>query len=748
MKTVTHEFDFVVIGGGLSGLCAALTAARSGVRTALVQDRPVLGGNASKEIRVPPVGATGCNYLYCRETGIIEEIQLTNLLLNPFGSHEQWDLLLQSLVYEQRNLTCFLDTVVQSVTTDRSDGGLETVTGYTLGAELYQVFNAPYFADCTGDGTVAVLAGAQYRIGKEAGSEFGESMAPEEARHGGMGMSIQFRARDIGRPADFVKPGWVDLDIDHESFGPFRDVCGGFLNDHGGFWWLEWGGNLDTVHETPQAKRQILAIVYGVWDYLKNRSEISGRILNFELDWVGSIPGKRESRRIVGDHILNQGEIERSEPFEDAVAFGGWGFDDHPGDGFLAEHEASYHVKHASPYNIPLRSLYSRDVPNLFLAGRDISVTHIGLSSTRVMLTCAQLGEAVGAAAAQCRKMGVMPRELVENGEAILLLQRALGRADHHIHGMSPIDSEDLAPSARVSSSSTLSSPVLEESEGTIGLDGDLLWQFPAATERLTEVQILLDVARRTEIGYAIYEGAENGNTYPGRRLNQGEIMVEPGDRKWVTLPAPVVVERIGWHYVELKANPNIRAHWGKTPPVGLAGFVIRPEDPIRPNPYSRWSQFERNAFTRTAFCFRISPPQPVYDAACVTDGHSRPWRLPHLWSSAPTDFSTAEWIRLSWDSPKSISRVLILFDSSLDFTFYQSWQGYPDTVIPSLVTEYELEVSDDGNLWKTIASIRGNFLRRRSHEFDEVTCRHLRLRMDAVRGWPRAQVYSVRVFR
>ena len=223
-------------------------------------------------------------------------------------------------------------------------------------------------------------------------------------------------------------------------------------------------------------------------------------------------------------------------------------------------------------------------------------------------------------------------------------------------------------------------------------------------------------------------------------------LPVEPGAKQWALFTAPITIDGPGWHYLELKANPDVAVHMGPAPPVGLAGFTVTRKDPTRPNPYSRWAQLGRNSFVREAPCLRIAPEQPVYGGANVTDPHARPWRLPHLWISEPTDFSRPEWIQLEWDSPRSFSRVIILFDSSLDFTFYQSWQGYPDNVIPSLVTHYELAVSDDGERWEMVAGAEDNYLRRRLHSFAPVTARYLRLSIRATKDWPRAQVYALRV--
>ena len=268
MRTVEHKYDFVVVGAGLAGIAAAVTAARKGIKTALVQDRPVLGGNASTEIRVPPVGATQCNFAYSRETGIIEELFLNNLLRNPTWSSQGWNTELENLVRNEPNIDLYLNTAVNDVTTKgdsfksaiNDEVEIVSVKAYCAMAETWFVFNADYFADCSGDGIVGVQAGATFRYGVESFSEFNEPMCPEVSNKETMGMSLQLRARDTGRFIPFVRPKWVDLELNLDDFGPYRPVNEHFFPDTGGFWWLEWGGELDTVHDTLKIKDEVQRI--------------------------------------------------------------------------------------------------------------------------------------------------------------------------------------------------------------------------------------------------------------------------------------------------------------------------------------------------------------------------------------------------------------------------------------------------------------------------------------------------------
>jgi hypothetical protein len=218
-----------------------------------------------------------------------------------------------------------------------------------------------------------------------------------------------------------------------------------------GYWWIEWGGELDTIKDNRRIRHELLRILMGVWDYIKNGGQ-HPESENWALEWVGMLPGKRESRRIVGEHILTQRELESAELFPDRVAYGGWPMDDHPPGGMDSRDlPPCQQIHFKQPYSIPLRSLYSADLGNLFMAGRNLSASHVALTSTRVMATCSTLGQAVGTAAAFCAQRNVLPREVTGDPVRMAQLQQVLLCNDQSLLGIYNEDPDDLARKARVS---------------------------------------------------------------------------------------------------------------------------------------------------------------------------------------------------------------------------------------------------------------------------------------------------------
>jgi len=401
LRTKTHDADFCVVGGGLAGMCAAIAAARHGARVVLMQDRPVLGGNASSEIRMWVCGARGANN---RETGIIEEILLENLYRNPLQNYSVWDSILYEKVRFADNITLLLNCTCNDAGMDGNR--LRYIKGWQLTTETWHKVNADLFADCSGDGILAPLSGAEFRIGREAAAEFDEDIEPEEADSKTMGMSCLIQARETDRPQTFTPPSWAYTYPTDDDL-PYR---GHSLSSN--FWWIEVGGDRDSIHDTEELRDELLKIAFGVWDHIKNHGDHGAG--NWVLDWVGFLPGKRESRRYIGDHVLTQNDVRAGGRFEDLVAYGGWPMDDHHPGGMHHPGRPTIFHPAPSPFGIPYRCLYSRNVGNLLFAGRNISATHAAMSSTRVMATCATLGQAVGTAAAIAGRDGLSPRGVYE----------------------------------------------------------------------------------------------------------------------------------------------------------------------------------------------------------------------------------------------------------------------------------------------------------------------------------------------
>lgn len=412
--------DFVVCGGGLSGVCAAVSAARHGTRVILIQDRPVLGGNASSEMRM---GIVGVHHSKDMETGILEELQCKNFYYNPLQRYTLWDDVILSTVVSEPNITLLLNTTVNDVVMDGNR--IAAVKAWNTNAYTHYTISGRIFADCTGDGILR-LSGAKFRRGRELPSEFDETCLQQGGDSRTMGNSILLQLRRTDEDHPFRAPEWAyhftDADFDYPT--PKSTIPGVHFNykrlypDDNNFWWIEFGGNLDTIFDANDIQLELKKIAYGVWEYMKNNPD--GRCKGYDLDWIGSLPGKRESTRYVGPHILTQNDVLGGGHFEDVVAYGGWTLDDHDPEAFHKKGRISVEYSTPDIFGIPYDCLYSVNVPNLMFAGRDISCTHMGLSATRVMSTCALLGQAAGTAASIALKKGELPADVRRNDIALL----------------------------------------------------------------------------------------------------------------------------------------------------------------------------------------------------------------------------------------------------------------------------------------------------------------------------------------
>ena len=464
------SYDIVVVGGGLAGVCAAIAAARHGARTAIVQNRSMFGGNASSEIRMHIVGASSHaakNDL--AETGILMEILLENKHRNPFGSFPVFDIIIWEKVHFQQNLDAYLNTSMDEI--EMASGSIKRIFCHQNSSETEFVFSAAIFIDATGHGTLGVMAGAAWRLGSEGRDEFGEPNAPEMPNKNTQGNTLLFSAIDRGEPVKFHKPFWAySFSEDDLKFRPHHEgmkshADGGelveyeassgrlphFSNVDSGYWWIELGGDrADIIREGEDIRDELLRCVYGVWDHLKNVGDHG--VENYDLDWVGIVPGYRESRRLEGDYLLNENDLRDGRIFPDAVAYGGWQMDEHVHGGIMDFDKLPSRILNFDGcYTIPYRCYYSKDIPNLMLAGRDISATKMAFGSTRVMGTCAIGGQAAGTAAAMAVRHRCAPREV---GQRISGLQQQLLLDDCYIPGFSNNDPADYARTARISASS------------------------------------------------------------------------------------------------------------------------------------------------------------------------------------------------------------------------------------------------------------------------------------------------------
>lgn len=397
------RYDLVVVGAGIAGMSAAVSAARSGCKVALINDRPVVGGNNSSEVRVHLGGNL--------EIGKYKEL---GGLQKEFGP-ERGGNAQPSDVYEdakkmewllaEKNVDLFVNYRAVGVEKEKDRITAVIVRHIETGRELS--FAAPLFCDCTGDGTVGYLAGADFRMGREGREEFGESRAPEQPDELTMGASVQWYSTQTDAPVAFPE---FDYGVTFDEGACEKSVMGE--------WTWETGMNKHQIDDLEQIRDYGMLVIYANWSFLKNRLKDNAPFRNRKLEWVAYIAGKRESRRLLGDYILKEDDLTKHVFHEDASFTTSWSIDLHSPDPQNSKHFPGREFKAVTehtliyPYEVPYRCLYSRNVRNLFMAGRNISVTHVALGSVRVMRTTGMMGEVVGMAAALCTKHDVCPRDI------------------------------------------------------------------------------------------------------------------------------------------------------------------------------------------------------------------------------------------------------------------------------------------------------------------------------------------------
>ncbi len=475
-----EEFDVVVIGAGMAGIPAAVASARNGAKTVLVNDRPVLGGNASSEIRVTVNGVNRLSTgLAERETGIVEELLLENRLYNAQQSYPMWDHVVYDYVTREPNLTVMVNT--SAIDAEMDGDKIISARCWQSTTETEFIFKADIFIDCSGDGLMAAKAGALYRTGREGKDEFNEKYAPDEADGWQMGASILMQGRDYGRPMPYTPPSFM---LPYNGDSTKHRKINNFID---GYWWVELGSDFDIIDVQDVNRHKLMGYAHGVWNYIKNSGKFPDSE-NFAIDWIGSFPGRRESRRFIGDHVLSEKDLTEHKHFEDAIGYGGWSLDEHNPGGIedLSNEPSFFHQKFKTVYQVPFRSLYSKNISNLMFAGRNASLTHIALSSTRIQGTCALMGQAVGTAATICIKKGITPREVAKNH--IEELQQQLIRDDVYIPKVVENDSRNLAKKAsQIFGSSTKSGDVRNMINGkSRDIDGEINhWQSDGLNAQL-----------------------------------------------------------------------------------------------------------------------------------------------------------------------------------------------------------------------------------------------------------------------
>jgi hypothetical protein len=699
--------DFVVIGGGISGICAAITAARMGTKTVLIQDRPVLGGNASSEVRLWILGATshmGNNNRWAREGGVIDEILVENFYRNPEGNPLILDSILLEKVRLEVNIKLLLNTAVIDLTLS-SERHIDKVVAFcSQNSTMYEI-SAPLFCDASGDGVIGFKSGASFRMGAESKDEFGELFAPDEAYGELLGHSMYFYSKRVGRPVKYIPPAFALKDI--KQIPRYKIID----KDDSGcrFWWLEYGGRSDTVHDTEDIKWELWKVIYGVWDYIKNSGEFED-VDDLTLEWVGTIPGKRESRRFEGLYMLKQQDLVEQRQFEDAVAFGGWAMDLHPSDGLYSALPGCMQWHTLGIYQIPYRCFVSKDIDNLFFAGRIISATHVAFGSSRVMATGAHGAQAVGMAAAICTQQSKKPVDVLEPN-LLRLLQNHLNCAGQSIPGVPLQQDINLAVQSTISGSSELILSEIRHDGTWFELKTGVAQLLPLqkGVNYTFDLLILSEEATLLEIELRI--SSKRGNYTPDvilekviKRLNPGEQLIDvkfetyiPEDQYAFLTILPnekVKIAQSSSRYTGLLSVYN-----GKNKAVSNFGKQEPPHG-IGIDSFEFWIPYRRPEGKNLAM--KIHPPLRNFSVKNVVNGYVRPYLQANAWLADPNDNFPN--ISFSWPKSQRIKEVKIFLDNDYDHPMESVLMGHPENEIPFCVKNIRIK---SGNM--VIAEVLNN---------------------------------------
>lgn len=723
-------FDVVVVGAGAAGCCAAIAAARLGAQTALIQNRPVLGGNASDELGVGICGAS-VSHPNARESGLIEEAGRVKAHFHFQRMSEAF----RAVAEGEPRLQIFYNRHVIGAAL-RDPAQLAAVTAVDTLSGAKSVFRGRLFIDCTGDGWVGYYAGAKFRLGREAREEFGEDLAPPASDTITMSgclmgnYTVSYRAQRLSRPVTYVPPPWAAQLPPPDQFGRRIDHIAW------GDWWLEHAGEIDDLWDPERARDELLRISFGYWDFIKNRWAEREQAAHYTLAFVPYMNAKRETRRLTGDYIFRQQDALEGRVFDDRISYGGWPLDVHHARGIYSGAEGPFHCNpHVPLYTIPYRILYSVNIDNLLFAGRHVSTTHIGLGTLRVQGTLATLGQAAGTAAGLCLRHGCTPRALGQ--QHLGQLQQTLLKHDQYIPELKNEDPDDLARTATVSASSTAAeeefgrAQIVHRDAHPLNMARAVL--FPRGVhEQLEAVSVVLysESDQPTPVTLHVRGAAGPEDLSATTDLATATATVAPGKLAWVKFPVGCRIET-PYFWVWLPKTPGLSWRLMQAAPYGscraYGGDRQRPWTVVKGQYYTCLT--EPPITTRTDY-----RPENVINGVARIVGTAS-----NLWASDPHE-PMPQWLELAFPQPAQVSTVYLTFDTDLN-------TRYHDEPLPRrCVRDYRLAYFD-GTQWHELAVEKDNFQRRRVHRFAAVTAHRLRLTVDATGGDPSARVFEIRAY-
>lgn len=738
MKTFSERSDLFIMGAGLAGICAAVSAAREGVTVRLVEERSILGGKIGSEIRFPLDYENSTNFAYQRETGLLDELLFYLFKNNPEGTYCGQNRALTSWLKSQKRLKVFTEVkpfeIVKSSSGDKISS-VNTVSSSPLNGCI--IFRSKYFIDCTYSGILSQLSNAPGEVGVDQ-NEFNKLSASAESSLFRAAASMELK-KEV-KSTKFNPPEWVKIKWEDNHSSAKIELLKSLARNIEGIHRVEWLGDSRNTSNLESD-----SLIWATWDYLKNRSPLSDRLKNITVKNFSPIVDSNKNFRSLGEYVLTVNDLEVGEKFYDSVATGRSPLDST--DSLLCSSRSKIALPY--PFEIPLRCLISKKIKNLLSAGENCSCTSKVSNSLSHPATSSQMGVAAGICAAICIKKKRLPRTLVKQ-DNVEQLRKKLIRLNHNCGNTSVEDSDNLIPSSKVVPSTVLNTFGADEISNYSKYSPKCgLIQFPVSGKRIDEIHLFLGADKDTSINFRILEGSANGSTIPGECLESGSFSVQASPGSWMKIIVNVEVRNFGWHFLEFTDNDGVEFYFRQNSPVGLLFHEsIRANKSGIINPYSEYYPFTSSDFeSANSVFFEVYPHQSVYSASNVQNGKTRPDSLPNLWISDETDFQYPEYLEFHWEKEVEISSIEIVWDSALEFLFPKQPTIDYSINIPSIVSDYKIYYINNVGNWVELLAVSGNKLGFSSHSFQDIRTRAIELEIQKTNGLPRAQVYEVRAY-
>ena len=733
MKISSQRSEVVVIGGGISGICTALVAARQKCIVTLIEKESELGGKISSKYQHPIDIRHQIPQVYQRESGIMDELWNLLFRFNTEGTFVGQSRVLKDWLNEEELVTFYLDTEVESVEVEK--GRIQSVISKNRSRGNKIVFYGKFFVDCTGIGKVAELSGLRGEKGVDLNEL--QNGKGEEIYLSNQSTSCLVTIEQGVDTYSFSPPNWVDIKWEDNNLAAKVDLMKSLEKSLVGTHCITWQG----PGKTNKMDSDCLALC--AWDYLKNRSPMVKKFENFKLVSISSGTSNAEKFHPLGEILLSLEDLAGNNQFHDSVALGRGSIPESFSN--ISSSRDSKQIPH--PYEIPLRSLLPSDCKNLLLTGSSASATELSSRSLGCTAVSSQSAIAVGFTVAQAISQNRLPRTLAKDGY-IEGIKNKLGRSNQLFSRHTLEDDDNLALSCRVNASSFISNlndAKLKKVDEHV--TDHCLLQFPVTSSVIDRIEIDILLVEKQELTIKIFEGTGFHNALPGYCLHSDEILVAE-DCKCLSIEMNLEIKKAGWHYLEIQSSKNFSVPLFAS---GLVGYVLHSKRNESISKKKYLSDFEpvvtKDPSPSNSPKIIVSPAPSVYEVSNIKNSSFRPNYLPQLWISKPSDFKYPEFVELEWEKTHDISQIEISFDSSFDFIYPEQPSPFKKKNFETLVKDYKLYYLDQNKKSVLLEEIFDNQLSFRSHVFDPVKAFGIELEILSTHGLDRAQVFQVRVY-